>query len=351
MLAARWHDRHDIRVEAVELREPKDDEIVVRVHWCGICGTDLEEFRAGPLTIPVGEPHPLSQRRAPLTLGHEVVGEVVRPARDGSGPTVGSLIAPDVVNGCGTCWYCLRHEEGLCPNLSVPGQQDDGGLAEFMIAKARTCVSIPARLAIDTAVLAEPTAVAVRAIRKLHEVTGSVVVIGGGTVGQLTAQAALASGAAACILVDPSPFRRAVAAARPGITTCAPTDLVALIADLPPPGVDAVIECSGAPGQLAHAVTIARPGGTVVALGLRNADEPISIPALVLAERTIIGSAAHLWDVDVARAITWLADGRINADGLITHRIALRDLVTQALPVLADPHSQALKVAIRCTPD
>ncbi|MCX4538638.1 alcohol dehydrogenase catalytic domain-containing protein (plasmid) [Streptomyces sp. NBC_00841] len=349
MLAARWHGRGDLRVEQVELRPTRDDEVLVKVHWCGICGTDLEEFRAGPLIIPADAPHPGSGRMAPLTLGHEVVGEVVVAARDGSGPAVGTLVVPDVVNGCGRCWWCLRHEEGLCPELSVPGQQDDGGLAEYMVARARTCVPLPEGLAPERAVLAEPAAVAVRAVRKAPSPMGATaLVIGGGTVGQLAAQAALATGATRCWLVDPSPFRRAHTESHGATRACAPDELDALLAELGPPGFDVVYECSGAPGQLDRALTACRRGGTVVAVGLGGERHAISLPELVLGERYLVGSAAHLWDVDVALAVHWLADGRFTTDGLVTHRVPLPNLVDAALPLLTSPSGDVLKVAIDC---
>ncbi|WP_406516196.1 alcohol dehydrogenase catalytic domain-containing protein [Streptomyces sp. NBC_00873] len=349
MLAARWHGRDDIRIEDVAPREPRNDEVLVKVHWCGICGTDLEEYRAGPLIIPTGEPHPLSGRMAPLTLGHEIAGEVVRAARDGTGPAVGTYVVPDVVNGCGQCWWCLRHEEGLCPSVCVPGQQDDGGLAEFMVAKARTCVPVPAGLPMETAVLAEPAAVAVRAVRKVPEIIGAVaVVVGGGTIGQLTAQAVLAAGAADCWLVDPSDYRRQFAQAHSSVRSSSPDDLADVVAGLGEPGVDVVFECSGAPGQLTRSVDLVRPGGVVVAVGLGSGTQPVPLPALVLGERRLVGSAAHLWDADVAQAVRMLADGRFDAAGLITHRIPLHDLVTVALPLLSQPDPEVLKIAIDC---
>ena len=348
MLAARWHRRGDIRVEDIELREPRDDEVVVRIHYCGVCGTDLEEFRSGPLTIPT-EPHPQSGRMAPLTLGHEVVGEIARAAADGSGPPVGTLVVPDVVNGCGNCWWCRRHLDGLCPSVSVPGQQDDGGLAQYMIARARTCVVLPDGMTTRTAVLAEPAAVAVRAVAKLRDPVGStLVVIGGGTIGQLTAQVAVAAGVRTCILVDPSPFRRDVAQTFANVSACSPEELDDLVAGLPEPGVDVVIEASGAAGQLRRSLEVVRAGGTVVAVGLRSEDEPISVADLVLGERLLIGSAAHRWDTDVATAISMLSDGRIRSDGLITHEFGLTDLTDRVLPLLADGGAATLKVVVDC---
>src|SRR5690606_7240273 len=77
MLAARWHGQRDVRVEDIpEVGSPPEGWVKVKVAWCGLCGTDLEEYLHGPILIPT-EPHPLSGRKAPLTMGHEISGQVV----------------------------------------------------------------------------------------------------------------------------------------------------------------------------------------------------------------------------------------------------------------------------------
>jgi hypothetical protein len=96
MRAARWHNRRDVRIEEVPVPTPRADQVLVEVEWCGICGTDLEEYRDGPVNIPLEE-HPLTRHKAPITLGHEIVGKVVEAARDGSGPPEGARVIPDVV--------------------------------------------------------------------------------------------------------------------------------------------------------------------------------------------------------------------------------------------------------------
>ena len=85
MKAARWHRRRDVRVEDVPVPTPGRGEILLRVRLCGICGTDLEEYRHGPLVIPTGRPHPLTGRQAPLTMGHEFHGVVEALGPDVSG--------------------------------------------------------------------------------------------------------------------------------------------------------------------------------------------------------------------------------------------------------------------------
>lgn len=338
MKAARWHARGDIRIDDVPVPVPDSGEALVRVLWCGICGTDLEEYRSGPLTIPAG--------KAPLTLGHEIVGVVERPAADGTGPAAGTVVVPDVVSGCGQCWWCARHEEGLCPRLAVTGQHRDGGLAEYVVARAARCLPVPAGLPPDRAALAEPASVAVRAVRKAGCLLGQQVgVLGGGTIGQLVAQVARAAGAADVVVVDPVRERRDLAIRLASASACRPDELDARLAGLAAPGLDVLFECTGAPGLLSQAIRVVRPGGIVVAVGLHAGAEPVPLAELVLAEKRVIGSAAHMWDTDVAGAIRMLETGAIDGGPLITHRVPLANLVSDALE---SDVTAALKIVIDC---
>jgi 2-desacetyl-2-hydroxyethyl bacteriochlorophyllide A dehydrogenase len=314
MRAARWHGRHDIRLDTVPVPRPGPGEVLVRVERVGLCGSDLEEFQNGPVGIPAG----------PLILGHEIAGVVVESA-DPRLPA-GTAVVPDVVVGCGRCWWCARHEEGLCPRLSVRGQQQDGGLAEFMLADAATCIPVPAGLDLDVAAFAEPTAVAVRALRKAGDLAGTVVcVYGAGTVGQLVAQVALASGCAAVVAVDPVADRRRLAS---GAIACAPEDAADEVATASSGrGADVVVECAGVPGAPAAALQLCRRGGTVVLVGFRPGEIALPWLDVVLGERTVVGSAAHLWDVDVAGAVALLHRGVIDP----------RPLHTATLPLDAAP--------------
>ncbi|WP_162458219.1 alcohol dehydrogenase catalytic domain-containing protein [Pseudactinotalea terrae] len=343
MRAARWHGRQDVRVEEVPDPEPARDELILDVLWCGICGTDLEEYREGPITIPI-DPHPLRGTRAPIVLGHEIVGTVRQAAADGSGPAVGTLVVPDVVIGCGDCWWCLRHEEGLCPNLAVRGQTQDGGLAQRMVARASTCLTVPEGTPAADAALVEPASVAVRALRKVPDLIGARIgVVGGGTVGQLVARTALALGAQVTVVVDPRQSRRDRALAHGAATAVPPAEAAGLGAVC-----DAVIECSGAGGALTQALALTRPGGTVVALGIKSEADTIGTTALVLSEKHLVGSAAHLWDVDSRPALALIASGAVPVEDLVTHRVPLADVVTAGFGALADPSDDVLKVLVDC---
>lgn len=342
MKAARWHARGDVRVEDVPDPTPAADELVMRVLWCGICGTDLEEFREGPITIPVDRPHPRRGTRAPITLGHEVVGRVAVAAADGSGPPVGALVVPDVVIGCGECRWCLRHEEGLCAELAVRGQTEDGGLAMFMAARARTCLAVPEGVAAVEAALVEPASVAVRALAKAGSVAGATVaVVGGGTIGQLVARVAAAFGAARVTVVDPVAARRELAV-RHGASARHPDDVADLLG-----AADIAVEASGAPSALPLAVRLTRRGGSTVALGI--APEPVELDRidLVLGEKHLVGSAAHLWDDDGAVALDLIASGRLPVADLVSHRVPLDD-VLDAIALLESRDAAVLKVLVDC---
>ncbi|WP_072688734.1 zinc-dependent alcohol dehydrogenase [Rhodococcus marinonascens] len=349
MKAARWFGRDDIAVVDIAPPIPTPEQALLRVLWCGVCGSDLEEYRNGPLTIPVTQPHPGSGRVAPITLGHEIVAVVEQAAAGGSGFPAGTVVIPDVVIGCGACWWCNRHDEGLCPRLTVLGQHDDGGLSEYMVARADRCIPVPPSLEPAHAALAEPTAVAVRALRKAPRVVGStVLILGGGTTGLIIAQIVRSHGAHAVFVVDVRADRLAIAE-HFGVSPVHADELPALLAALPEPGIDTVLECTGSPGLLNQALRAVRPGGTVIVVGLHGGDGPVDIPALVIGERRILGTAAHMYDDDVHTAVQLLATRTVDPEPLITHRIPLGDVATVGLPLLADPTAGAVKVLVRCS--
>ncbi len=342
MTAVRWHGRGDLRVERLAVPVPGDDQALVRVLVTGVCGSDAEEYRDGPVVTT-----------GPVVLGHEIVGTVAAAAADGSGPPAGTTVVVDVVTGCGSCFWCVRHDEGRCPHLVVTGLQADGGLAEYVVGRASRLVPVPAGLDPEHAALAEPTAVAVRAARAAGDVRGrGVVVVGGGTVGLLVAQVLRHGGAEPVLVLEPDPWRASVAG-RLGLDTAwaADADSRAGLARerFPPQGVDLVVECSGADGAPREAIRLARAGGRIVLLGVGPDDQAVDTTELVLKEKTVIGSAAHMWDDDVIPAVRLLAEGEVDVAPLITHRFPLA-AGDAAVALLADRGEHTLKVLVRVPP-
>ncbi|WP_329519213.1 zinc-dependent alcohol dehydrogenase [Spirillospora sp. NBC_01491] len=332
MRAARWHGPGDVRVVDVPAPEPGPGEVLVEVELCGLCGTDVEMSRDG------------APGAGPLTLGHEVVGVVAAhgPGAADDAPPAGTRVIPDVVLGCGACWWCARHQEGLCERQLVRGMGVDGGMATWMVADAATCVPVPS-LPPEVAVFAEPVSVAVRALRKAGDVTGGTALIhGAGTIGVLLAQVARAVGLCA-VVAEPAAGRRDVAA-RAGALAVEPAEAAATVAGLTAGrGPDVVFECSGVPRLLGEAVRRCRRGGTVVAVGFGSGPAELPVDALVLGEKRLLGTAAHVWDEDITAAVRLLESGIVDVTA-IPMRVAALEEVPR---LLAAPDPAVLKTAVR----
>src|SRR2546430_13689656 len=136
MRAARFHGRNDIRVEDVQVPQIRaDDEVLVRVAYCGICGTDLHEYLMGPIVTPA-TPHPLTGATLPQTLGHEFSARVVEVGTGVRDVRVDDRVSimPAIV--CGRCHYCRRGLGHLCERFACTGlSAETGGLADLPILK------------------------------------------------------------------------------------------------------------------------------------------------------------------------------------------------------------------------
>jgi (R,R)-butanediol dehydrogenase/meso-butanediol dehydrogenase/diacetyl reductase len=339
VLAAVYHGRHDIRVQEWPAPpSPPPGSVTVAITYCGICGTDIDEYLHGPIVIPT-VPHPLTGAKVPLVLGHEGAGVVVA-AGAGSGIDLGTRVGLENSVGCGQCGACLSGNRQLCPQLAVMGLMMDGALAEAVNVPASMCARLPDGLPDEAGALSESLAVAVRAVRRAGNVVGvDVHVFGAGTIGLMAAQVARAAGARSVTLRDPSAARLGRAEAmRFGVA---------------PPGLDAgrvpvVIECTGTATGLRDSLSATAKSGTTVVLGVHDRPREIDLVALLLDERVILASLSHAMNDDYIPAIELLRDGKVDFEPLITDRIPLQRAVDRGFePLVADPEGH-LKVLIDC---
>src|SRR3954454_24317335 len=263
MQALRFHSALDLRIEDVpEPPEPRAGEVVVRVATCGICGTDLHEYVAGPIVTPV-EPHPLTGAQNPQILGHEFAGDVVATGAGVTRVREGDRVAIMPLAYCGHCAYCRRGLQQLCATMACVGLSHAwGGLADLATVTEYQVVRLPDGVSYQQGALIEPTAVAAYGVERAGVSPGDrVLVTGAGPIGALAALCARAAGASTVYVSEPNRARRARAEALGVATVLDPTSL-----DVPAYlreqcdglGVDIAIECSGHPAGFNAAISSLR---------------------------------------------------------------------------------------------
>jgi len=330
MRAGVYHGHHDVRIEKVSRPEAKGDEVLLKVLRTGMCGTDATEWKAGPRTFPVARPHPVTGHVGPMVLGHEFVGEVIQSAEGGQFD-VGDLVACGAGVWCGACDRCLEGRTNLCRRYYTLGLNIAGGMAEYVAAPERTLVPLPEGLSLDAAGLAQPLAVGLHAARRAGVRDGDrVVLIGAGAIGSFT-QTGIQHLADVDLTVIDFPGSRLERASRLGATRVAAAgddSRESVVEALGTDGVDVVIEASGAPGQLDHAISLVRNGGTILQVGLPAGSQQVDVHSLVMREITVRTTLAHICGEDLAPALEILATSSL-ADEMLDSVRPLEDLASQ----------------------
>jgi (R,R)-butanediol dehydrogenase / meso-butanediol dehydrogenase / diacetyl reductase len=346
--AARFHGKSDIRLEDVDVPTAReDDDVLVEVAYCGICGTDLHEYLVGPIVTPI-TPHPLTGVTLPQTLGHEFSARVVEIGRGVTDVAIGDRVAimPAIV--CGKCHYCRRGLGHLCVKFACTGlSAETGGLAQYAVLKDYQVAALPEDVSDVAGAVVEPACVAAYGIDRAGVRGGDVVLVtGAGPIGILSAMYASAVGAATVVIAEPNPNRADLVRAMDIGPVLDPTSdqFAPFMSDLTGGlGADVTAECSGSTPGLTTALTSTRKRGSVVQTGLHT--KPATIDAMALSENDIrlIGSWCYLI-TDWPRIIRLIASGKYPVEKIVTAQIPLEDVVPKGFDVLVNPRGNELKV-------
>jgi threonine dehydrogenase-like Zn-dependent dehydrogenase len=248
---------------------------------------------------------------------------------------------------CGTCKPCRLGRTNLCRTYRTAGLQFDGGLAEFVVVPETVLLdATDSGLTVDTLALAQPLAIAVHAVRRSGLTAGQdAVLIGAGGIGAFLTVAAAATGARVLVVdLDPS---RLELATRLGADHVMPAGAEPLAERLDSLGmdVDVFFEVSGSRAGLATVLEAARPGATIVPVGIQHGAVELELGAFTVREYTVIGTNAHVFATDMREAVRLLAS-RADWSDVAPDVLPLDLVVEQALLPLSEGRSTRIKTLI-----
>src|ERR1700722_4498037 len=292
----------------------RPDQVLVEVDLCGVCGSDLHASQLPQVY------------REDCILGHESTGRVAAVGDDVADWLVGQRVAVNPNgNVDGTCQYCRSGRQNFCRQATLEtalGLQADGALAPLMAAFPGHLRRIPDELGTLEAAWVEPTATALRAVELAGELAGrTVLVTGGGPIGQLACRLAHLGSPAQILLMEPAAQRAEFAADSHAVPIAAD----AADGSAGGPKVDVVLECSGSAAATAAALKMLAPGGILVVVGA-GPEPGLDSATILLKEITVRGSYIYTDEFD--RAIHLLASQQVAVADLTTIVSPLTDALT-----------------------
>lgn len=345
MKAAVYRGKQDVRLETVNVPGIGRGEILVRVHTCGICGTDLKKIATG-------------SHSAPRIFGHETAGQVVAVGQDVSGLSAGDRVMVFHHIPCGNCYYCRHKVFAQCPVYKKVGatagfEPSGGGFSEYVrvmdwIVRSGV-VKLPDSVSYEQASFVEPVNTCMKAIEALQLLPDeTVLVIGQGPIGIILALLAKRSGASV-VTSDLYPQRLTIAQSYGLKTTvnASTEDPGQRIRELTEGrGADAVILAVAGNGLIRPAIDAARPGGRIMLFAQTQRSEVSIDPAAICVdEKVLLGSYSASKDLQEEN-VALVFSGEIDFAGLITHRFPL-ERAMEALELAAHPRPGSMKVVIQ----
>jgi L-iditol 2-dehydrogenase len=316
MMAAILFDHNDLRVEKTAIPNPSNDEVLIKVHACGVCGTDYH--------IMTGE---FGSNR-PVVMGHEFAGEVVAIGGEVKNVKIGEHVTADINISCGQCFFCRMGQKIMCPDLRQIGSTLDGAFAEYIKVPRSQLYPLPNSMSWETGAYIEPLACVLRGLEVLEVHPGSTIaVIGGGPMGLAFCQMLKLQGASKVILSEPNKLRREKAL-KSGVSR-AVDPVKEPLADIAKEetegrGVDYVVEAVGSSNTFLQACEIVRRGGRILVYGIAPAEKEVSIKPRQIynKELSIVSSFCGTYQT-WPQAISLLNQGRFDPTLIVTQFVEL----------------------------
>lgn len=321
MKALLLSDYKQLSVVDMPTPEITDDEVLVRVRACGICGSDIHGYDGST-----------GRRIPPLVMGHEAAGVIERVGNAVAAFKAGDRVTFDSTVSCGKCGFCRQGQINLCDNRTVLGvscgdYRRHGAFAEYVSVPARILYKLPENLPFERAALIEAVSIAVHAVgRHVPKPDDTVVVVGAGMIGVLVIQVLKNKGCRNIIAVDVD-SEKLVLAKRLGATrglNPKESDVPAAVRGVTGGnGADASFEVVGHSDTVLTAIRCLRKGGTVVLIGNLSPKVELPLQEVVSREISVLGSCAS--SGEYPECIELLARGSVDVDPLVSLKASLEE--------------------------
>ena len=332
--------------EERDIPQVKDDEVLVKLEYVGICGSDLHYYETGAIGDYVVEP--------PFVLGHEPGGTVVEVGKNVTHLKAGDRVALEPGKTCGHCEFCKTGRYNLCPDVVFFATPPvDGVFQEYVAHEADLCFKLPDNVSTLEGALIEPLAVGFHAaIQGDAHLGQKAVVMGAGCIGLVSMMALKARGVSEVYVVDimEKRLKKALELGADGVINGAEENVEEKICQITDGrGVDLVIETAGTEITTRQAISIAKKGSNIVLVGYSKSGE-MTLPMSLVLDKELTFKTVFRYRHIYPMAIEAVSQGKVNLKGIVTDIFDLDD-AQKAMDYSVNNKADIVKAVIRICKD
>ena len=332
----------EMAFEERDIPKAKDDEVLVKLEYVGICGSDMHYYETGAIGDSVVKP--------PFVLGHEPGGTVVEVGKDVKHLKVGDRVALEPGKTCGHCQFCKEGKYNLCPDVIFFATPPvDGVFQEYVAHEADLCFKLPDNVSTLEGALIEPLAVGFHAaIQGDAHLGQKAVVMGSGCIGLVSMMALKARGVSEVYVVDVMDKRleKAMELGATAVINGAKEDVAERISQLTHgEGVDLAIETAGTEITTRQAIQVVKKGSVIVLVGYSKTGE-MTLPMSIVLDKELTFKTVFRYRHIYPMAIDAVASGKVNLKGIVTHEFTL-DEVPKAMDYSMHNKADIVKAVIK----
>ena len=341
MKASVCYKKNDLRTEDLPTPEISDNEVLIKMLACGLCGTDIQKIRGDSVTKPT-------------VLGHEVVGQIVKKGKNINNYQLGDRVITAIHVPCFTCHYCNKGHYTICEQFRT-NNIDPGGFAEFIripeLHLKHLTHKVSNNVTDEEATLIEPIACCLHGLKQADiRPDDSVLIMGAGTIGILHAQLAKIKGANKVIVSDMSEYKlqKALKVGCDYAINITEKDIISEVNQITNgQGVDVIVIAAGVSSLVSDAVNMVRRAGRIIVFSGFDKNKLVTLDAsrFFKDEISIIGTYS-VTPYEFPEALDLLEKRKLNTDEMITHVFPL-DKLSEAIDLSTDPKQSVLKVIIK----